>query len=118
MVRTYERKGSKMKWSEEDMEKAIRHAKHHKNISTAAKLFKVPRTTLHDRLSGRVAKGAKVGHPTVLTAAEEAEVVETCMLFAEWGFGLGRREVESVIQDYLRVTKKANPFKDEVPDVG
>ena len=118
MVRTYERKGSKMKWSEEDMEKVIRHAKHHKIISAAAKLFNVPRTTLHDRLSGRVAKEAKVGHPTVLTAAEEAEVLETCMLFAELGFGLGRREVESVIQDYLRVTKKANPFKDEVPDVG
>ena len=29
------------------------------------------------------------GHPTVLTAAEEAKTEETCLLFAEWGFGIG-----------------------------
>lgn len=36
----------------------------------------------------------------------------------EWGFGLGRREVESVIEDYLRVTKRRNPFKGGVPGEG
>ena len=93
MVRNYQRKGGKLKWSEEDMDKAIQHARHHKNIAAASRMFNVPKSTLHDRLSGRIQIGAKVGHPTALTAAEEAEIAETCILFAEWGFGLGRREV-------------------------
>ncbi len=35
----------------------------------------------------------QVGHPTALSAEQE-EIVDICILFAEWGVGLGRREVE------------------------
>ena len=107
-----------MKWSEEDMKEAIMHVQQHHNISAAARLHGVPKTTLHDRLSGRSSSGAKVGHPTTLTQEEEDEIAETCIVFAEWGFGLGRREVESVVQEFLKVTNRKNPFKDGVPGEG
>ena len=100
------------------MRNAIDHFKHHHNITAAARLFGVPRTTLYDRLSFRISVVTKVGHPTALTLKEEAEIAETCIVFAEWGFGIGRREVESVIQDFLRVSKRKNPFKDGVPGEG
>ena len=115
-VSTY-RKGNKFKWTE-DMRKAIDHARKHQNIAEAARLFGVPYSTLIDGLTGRIAIGAKVGHPTTLTPNEEAEIAETCIAFAEWGFGMGRREVESVVKDYLHVTKRKNPFKDGVPGEG
>ena len=90
------------------MEKAVAHARHHKNISAAARQFHVPKSTLHDMLSGRISVGAKVGHPTALSAKEEAEIEETCVIFAEWGFGLGRREVEGVIQSCIKSTNRKN----------
>ncbi len=105
-------------WSEEDMEKAIKHAQRHFHIKAAARQFGIPATTLRDRISGKVKKGAKVGHPTVLSEAQEKEIVDTCMLFGEWGFGLGRREVESVLHSYLKSTKKRNPFRDNIPGEG
>ena len=49
---------------------------------------------------------------------EEREIVEACVIFAEWGFGLGRREVEGIIQNYLLTTKKKHPFKNGVPGEG
>ncbi len=67
-------------------------------------------------VTGKV-KG-KVGHPTALSAAQEKEIVDTCVLFAEWGFGLGRREVEAILQTYLQATKQKNPFRHDLPGEG
>lgn len=97
------------------MEMAIDYARHHHNIQFAATMFNVPKSTLHDRLRGKTKGTAKAGHPTVLTPKEEEEIVETCSIFVEWGVGLGRREVERVVQSYLKTTKRKNPFKDGAP---
>lgn len=75
MVQYYKRKGVKLKWTEEDLAKAIEHAKHNKSIAATSRIFQVPKSTLYDRLSGRIAPDAKV-------AAEESEIVETCIVFA------------------------------------
>lgn len=48
MVRHYKRKAATMKWTEEDIANAIEHAKLHKNIMAAARLYKIPQTTLRD----------------------------------------------------------------------
>ena len=48
MVRHYKQKGNKLKWTEEDLRNAKYHFKHHhNNITAAARLFGVPRTTLY-----------------------------------------------------------------------
>ena len=56
-----------------------------------------------------------VGRPPVLTATQEAEIVETCQIFSEWGFGLTKSDIVNVIGDYFRHTKHPNPFRDGVP---
>ncbi len=99
-----------MKWSEV-MQRAIAHAQQHRNLKASAQLFGVPATTMCDKMTGK-AKG-KVGHPTALSAEQERKIVDACVLFAEWGFGFGRREVESIIQTYLKASKQRNPFRDE-----
>lgn len=50
--------------------------------------FCVPITSLLHRLSGKVSVIARAGRPTVLIREEEDEIVQTCQLFAEWGYGL------------------------------
>ena len=65
------------------------------NFVEAARLFGVPYSTLIDGSTGRIAIGANTwSDPTTLTPYEEAEIAETCIAFADWGFGMGRREVD------------------------
>ena len=81
MVRHYKRKAATMKWTEEDIANAIEHAKLHKNIMAAARLYKIPQTTLRDRITKNTAIIRKPGHPTVLTSQQEQEIVYTfCFL--------------------------------------
>ena len=89
MVRNYKRKGTTQKWKEEDLRRAIEFARTHKNVRLAGQEFRIPQCTLRDHM--KVAnKSTKPGHPTVLTSEQEQEIVDTCLLFAQWGFGLGR----------------------------
>ena len=62
---------------------------------------------------GRISVTAKYGRLTVFT--KEDEIEETCITFADWGFGLGRREVEGVIISYLESNKRKNPFVNNSP---
>ena len=88
------------------------------NIKSSANKYSIPYTTLSNHMSGRVSGENSRGHPTVLTAEEETEIVDACIIFAEWGFGLGRKEVEGIVSNYLKCTKKKNPFKDTIPGEG
>ena len=116
MVRNYKRK-MEVHWTK-DMEKAIIDAKSTKNIKSSADKYSIPYTTLSNHMSGRVSGENSRGHPTVLTAEEETEIVDACIIFAEWGFDLGRKEVEGIVSNYLKCTKKKNPFKDTIPGEG
>ena len=42
-----------------------------------------------------------MGRPPCLTHEEENEIVMVCDLFGEWKFGIGKREVVSVVAEYL-----------------
>ena len=85
------------------------------SMYSAAKQYKIPRTTLLRHIHTPDGKELKVGVPTVLSSADEIEIVSTCHLFAEWGFGLSKQDVVNVVTDYLKSTKKPNPFKDGIP---
>ena len=57
------------------------------SLHAAAKKDGVPKSTLHDRLKGT--HGIKNGRPNRLSESEENEIVEACLAFSEWGYGLG-----------------------------
>ena len=46
------------------------------------------------------------------------EIVETCQIFAEWGFGLRRQDILQVVTDFCQKTKRKNPFRNGVPGDG
>ena len=53
--------------------------------------------------------------PTVLTAAEERGIVQTCITLADMGFGVTRELVAKIVRDYVQENGIANPFTDGVP---
>ena len=110
------RKKTGERWKVEDMTKALECVrKDGMSCYKAAKEFGIPEQTLRDRLKGKVADDATAGRPTALTKEEEDEVAATCILFAEWGFGIGKEEVLGVVGEFCKKTKRKVPFINGIP---
>ena len=50
------------------------------------------------------------GRPTVLSQQEEEEIVITCQVLREMGFGMTREMVANVIMEYIRDKGLQSPF--------
>ena len=55
------------------------------------------------------------GRPTVLTVTEEREIVTTCQVLQELGFGLTRETVSNVISDFISGCARPSPFAGGLP---
>lgn len=104
-----------LKYSQESMVAAIHMMKSDPLATTrgTSKLFKVPRTTLRDRLAGRVAVDAKPGRRPVLTAALEEKLIDYACNRASLGIGFGKKQF---MQYAGNLVKKHNvAFKKTLP---
>ncbi len=107
MPRKYIKK-RKQKYSKEDLAAALDDMKTGTvSLNTTAKKYDIPKSTLSDHLNNKHILAC--GRPPRLTREEENEIKETCLVFSEWGYGLGKKEIMSVIHDYLK-SKKKTPF--------
>ena len=70
-------------------------------IRRAANQFNVPKSSLGDRVSGRVVPGTNSGPPRYLTMAEESELVQFLTRCAAIGYGKSRKEVMALVQRVL-----------------
>ena len=79
-------------YTKEDLQAAIAEIEHGGpgiTLRRIARKYDIPATTLHDHVREKTHKiGA--GGPTVMTPCEEQEIVVTCQVLAEMGFGLTR----------------------------
>ena len=86
------RSGTYKSWSEDQMERALTSVvSEGLSVRRAACLFNVPKSSLGDRVSGRVMPGSSSGPPRYLTAAEENELVLFLTRSAAIGFGKSRK---------------------------
>ena len=72
----------------------------------ASELYNVPKSSSHDRVSGKVKVDAKAGRDPYLTSAEEEELVHFIMKCSEIGYGYTRKQILSLVQRI--VTEKGN----------
>jgi len=87
-------------WRDEDMCAALHAVQHGQlKISEAVKKFNVPRQTLRDRISGRVAHGTKPGPKPYLTKEEESEFAEFLVETAKAGYGKSRQQVKAIAEN-------------------
>ena len=82
----------------------------------AAKSYGVPKTTLLDKLAGRVPEEpTRVGRKTVLTPAEELTLVGFINIMSEIGYPLTRNELLNEVQYILNIDGRNTPFLDNRP---
>ena len=87
------------KWTEEGMKKAIEAVETGgSGVNRAALDHGIPKSTLKDRISGRVLHGRKPGPKPYLTPVEEKELAEFVKSCAGLGYGKTRKDVLNVVE--------------------
>lgn len=101
-------------WSDESMAAALKAVKEGESILRAAKTHGVPRSTLQDRVKGRVVHGTKPGPRPYLDSKEEGELCNFLVDVSEVGYGKTKKEVKLLVENVAR--EKGVLKKDKVTD--
>ena len=117
MVRNYVKKVGGRRYcqfKETNMQDAIAAVQSGMSRNAASIKYKVSRTTLSERISGKHTN--KVGHPTVFTKEEESLISETIGTVSEWGYPMTSGDIASVISGFVnKQGRKVQIWKDNRP---
>ena len=108
-------KSVRCQYDDKDMERAVTAVSCGMSIRTAAAQFGVPRSTLHDRLSGKVGPSPSHGKQTVFPEIVERKFAEKIKEAATMGFGLDRKQLQVKAAQLAKKMKLKTPFKSGIP---
>ena len=94
-------------WTDESMQGALKAVAEGMGVNRAALEYGVPRTTLKDRVAGRVQHGCKSGRSPYLTLEEEQELVDYLITCSDIGYPKRRDEVIGIVRKTLQ-NKRGN----------
>ena len=80
-----------------------------------ARIFQVPRTTLLDKLYGRVEENCSLGSRPVLSKSEEESLVQYVVGMAKIGYPLTRGNLASQVKKILDEDSRSTPFTNNLP---
>ena len=80
------------------MSKALEAVSKGSTVRRAAEDYGVPRSTLHDRIRGRVIHGTKSGPRKYLTSMEEEQLVSHLQNCSSIGYGKSRKDTLALVQ--------------------
>ena len=83
---------------------AINDVRKGMSCNRAADINGVPKSTLKDRINGRVVHGTHPGPMRYLTTEEEALLADYLLKASDMGFGKTRRDVCCIVENYLKDT--------------
>ena len=104
-----------LKYSEADMLQALGAVRSGMAVSTASRTYKVPRTTLLCKHTGKYPIKRKMRPDTVLSNEEEQALVRCMLHIAKVGFPATKDQLLDSVQLLLNETKKINPFVNNRP---
>ena len=100
------RSSKRKEWTEKQMQAALDDVKRGVSGNRAADFNGIPRSTLKDRLSGRVVHGTNPGPVPYLTTDEETDLAHHLLTAAEIGYRKTRRDVFCLVESYLKTKTK------------
>ena len=92
----------RLQWSKQAMLDAMKAVQDGSPITTAAKVHGVPKTSLHNRIKGRVVHGVKPGPKQYLSAEEETELAEFAIEAASVGCGQTRKQIMTIAENVAK----------------
>ena len=99
VLRSPRRPAKRKQWTNEAMVAALEAVKQGETILRAARTHGVPRTTLQDRVHGKVTHGAKPGPKPYLAPAEEKELSLFIVDVAKAGYGKTRQQIKAIAEN-------------------
>ena len=104
------------RWDPDTLRKACETVNEGMSIRRAAEEFNVPRSTLHDHITGKVLTGTKSGPRAYLTIDEEEELVSFLTGSSTLGYSRTVKQVIDIVQEIvdkkgINVTVSANWWK-------
>ena len=85
------------------------------SVRKASGHFGIPRSTLCDRLTGKIADDAAPGKPPVIPREAEAKIAESVFEAADKGFGMSRLTVMKKAGDVCKKVGIRTPFRHGIP---
>ena len=116
MPRTYVPKGLKRKYTEEEKEAALNCLDTVADgcIAKVVRLHNVPYNTLTGWIKNRdISLGP--GGPPQLEKWVEQDLAEILVHLSQGGFPMDRRDLQDLVQDYVKVSKVKTSFRDGRP---
>ena len=92
----------RLQWSKQAMLDAIKTVQDGSPITTAARVHSVPKTSLYNRIKGRVVHGVKPGPKPYLSAEEETELAGFAIEAASVGCGQTRKQIMTIAENVAK----------------
>ena len=89
------------RWDFESLKRACEAINDGMPIRRAAEQYKIPRSTLHDHISGKVEMGSKSGPRAYLTDYEEEELVRFLTNVSSLGYSRTIKQVIDIVQEVV-----------------
>lgn len=105
----------KKKYSQEDVYKAVQKVGSGLSQREAAKLFKVPRSTLQAKLTFVIPVEAARGPFPYLTYEEEKQIVEWILYYSNRGFPITKLMLQQNVQKIIIADNRKTPFVNNKP---
>lgn len=114
-----QKKSEKAKKAKSYTEKSIQEAiikikSNEMTIRKASRTFRIPYSTLENRINKNVLSTGS-GSATILSRATEELIVHALKFLADCGLGRTFKQVQAIVADYLKITKQTKLFKNGKP---
>ena len=109
-------KGIYTKYSKLQLDMAVSMVRSGKlTLRAASKHYKVPRSTISDRITGKISPGSVPGRAPAVPVHIERLVTEKLVTISDRGFGISRQNLLLKIGSICGQLKIKTPFKDGIP---
>jgi hypothetical protein len=109
-------KGIRCQYDQKDLERAVASVKAKRlSITQAAKEFSIPKSTIADRISGRVHEGSTPGKQPVFPLEVENQISDKIKAAARQVFGITRAQLCVKVARLALVMKMKTPFRNGIP---
>ena len=107
LLSNYDRAPHYKQWDEETMKRAYASVKENKlSVRKASSMYNIPKSTLGDRVTGRVTFGSHSGPTRYLSDAEEAQLVQFLCNTASLGYARTKKEVLAIVEELVSAKGK------------